>query len=76
VSDLLHCAIPTLGALRPSDLGNLLWSLSQLKHAPAGVWMEALYRACEPLLHELSRDEVPLVMFALARLQVRRCAGF
>lgn len=70
VSDVLFYSSPTLHRLRPGDLGNLLWSLAQLAHSPGDAWMERLYESCEQLLGELGRDEVPLVLYALARLQV------
>jgi hypothetical protein len=75
VSDALFYSTPGLHALAPAELGTLLWSLSQLRHRPDAAWLDALYAAAEPLLALLSREEVPLVMYALARLQVRRGAG-
>jgi hypothetical protein len=70
ISDILFYSTPSLHALAPPELGCLLWSLAQLRHSPDAAWMEALYAAAEPLLARLSREEVPLVMYALAQLQV------
>jgi hypothetical protein len=71
VDDILFYATPTLGALRPTDLCNLLWSLSQLRARPRPAFQSALFSAAEPLLPHLRREEVPLVLYALARLQAR-----